>query len=470
MTAPTIPSYAGTPANYGTRRGAASASDFHGALVTDVRIDSPAYDAGIEPGMYVSQVNGASLTDMIVWLWEADEDEVELVVYDPSDDTSAACVLERFPGEDWGLTFNDAIFDEMRTCVNACVFCFMRMLPKESRDTLTIRDDDYRLSFLQGNFVTLTNMSDRDVREVVDKFLSPMNVSIHAISPDVRRRLIGRNAQRGIDVLETLMDAGIEIHAQIVLCPGLNDGEELERTLRYCEEHPLITSLGIVPLGFTKHQDRFSTSYSDDAEAARAVVEQVRPYQDRAFERFGRHTFQMSDEFYLAARVTPPPAAFYDGYPQFYDGIGMIRSYLDDTVEVLSKEPGRVRAVARALESRGERLVVIAGEAAETTVAGFVGSAGLGGTVRAIRNDYFGGNVNVSGLLCACDVLEQLEDDLSRVMLILPDVMFNANGLTLDGYHREHLLNELAERGARAFSSSTTPRELLAFLESVLGA
>uniref|UniRef100_UPI00351C9014 PDZ domain-containing protein n=1 Tax=Collinsella sp. D33t1_170424_A12 TaxID=2787135 RepID=UPI00351C9014 len=225
MTKPTVPAYASTPANYGARRGTVPAEAFRGALVVAVRPDSPAYDAGIEPGMYISHVNDQSLTDMIVWLWEADEDEVELTVFDPSDDTSTPCVLERFSGEDWGLTFNDAIFDEMRTCVNACVFCFMRMLPKESRDTLTIRDDDYRLSFLQGNFVTLTNMSDGDVEEVIDKFLSPMNVSIHAVSPDVRRSLIGRNAGRGIEVLERLMDAGIEIHAQIVLCPGLNDGD-----------------------------------------------------------------------------------------------------------------------------------------------------------------------------------------------------------------------------------------------------
>ena len=468
MTKPTVPAYASTPANYGARRGAVPAEAFRGALVVAVRPDSPAYDAGIEPGMYISHVNDQSLTDMIVWLWEADEDEVELTVFDPSDDTSTPCVLERFPGEDWGLTFNDAIFDEMRTCVNACVFCFMRMLPKESRDTLTIRDDDYRLSFLQGNFVTLTNMSDRDVEEVIDKFLSPMNVSIHAVSPDVRRSLIGRNAGRGIEVLERLMDAGIEIHAQIVLCPGLNDGDELDRTLRYCEAHPSITSLGIVPLGFTKHQDRFTSSYSDDWRAARAVVEQVRPFQERAFERFGRHTFQMSDEFYLAARLDPPQADFYDGYPQFYDGIGMIRSYLDDTDAVLA-DTARVRRAGDALRSLGLRLVVISGEAARDTVARFVESPELSGEARAIKNYYFGGNVNVTGLICACDILDQLETDLGRVMLILPEVMFNADGLTLDGYHREHLLTLLEERGARALCSSTAPQELLSFIEGDLG-
>lgn len=461
----TVPAYASQASNYGssTRRAQGDGA-FQGALVTAVRPDSPAYDAGIEPGMYVSRVNREPLTDMIVWLWEADEDEVELEVFDPSDSTTASCVLERFPGEGWGLTFNDAVFDGMRTCVNACVFCFMTMLPRESRKTLTIRDDDYRLSFLQGNFVTLTNMSDEDVENVISKNLSPMNVSIHAVTPEVRRRLIGRNAARGMEVLELLMAAGIEIHAQIVLCPGLNDGEELARTLEYCEAHPQVTSLGIVPLGFTKHQSRFTSSYSHDPALARAVVEQVRPYQDRAFERFGRHTFQLSDEFFIAARLDPPPADFYDGYPQFYDGIGMIRSYLDDTDAVL-RNPSRMVAVRDILRDRGFELLVLSGEAARPTVARFIEDESLAGKVTDIKNRYFGGNVNVTGLLTAEDILEQLPQDLGGVMLILPEVMFNASGLTLDGYHREQLLQSLEKRGGAVRVAPTTPAELLDFLE-----
>lgn len=461
----TVPDYASKVSNYGSSTGRAHGEgSFLGALVTAVRPDSPAYDAGIEPGMYVARVNGEALTDMIVWLWEADEDEVELEVFDPSDNTTASCVLERFPGEDWGLTFNDAVFDGMRTCVNACVFCFMTMLPRESRKTLTIRDDDYRLSFLQGNFVTLTNMSDADVENVISKNLSPMNVSVHAVTPEVRRRLIGRNAARGMEVLERLMAADIEIHAQIVLCPGLNDGEELVKTLEYCEAHPQITSLGIVPLGFTKHQNRFSSSYSSDPASARAVVEQVRPYQDRAYQRFGRHTFQLSDEFFIAARLDPPPADFYDGYPQFYDGIGMIRSYLDDTDDML-RNPDRMAVVGDVLSRHGLALRVLSGEAARPTVARFFEHDSLAGEVVAIKNRYFGGNVNVTGLLTAEDILEQLPQDLSGVMLILPEVMFNAGGLTLDGYHREQLLQILQERGSVVRIAPTTPAEFLAFIE-----
>lgn len=201
---------------------------------------------------------------------------------------------------------------------------------------------------MQGNFVTLTNLSDEDVQNVIARNMSPMNVSVHAVSPDVRHRMMGRNAQRGMDVLEAIMAAGIEIHAQIVLCPGMNDGEELQKTLRFCEEHEQITSLGIVPLGFTKHQNRFSWSYSDKPELARETIDMIRPFQERAFERFGRHTFQMSDEFYLDAGIEPPEADFYDGYPQYYDGIGMIRSYLDETDDVLVADAGRLARVREA--------------------------------------------------------------------------------------------------------------------------
>lgn len=462
--APTVADYAGTVANYAPTEHA----DGRGALVTAVAPASPADDAGIEPGMRVLTVNGQDLTDMIVWMWETDDDAVDLTVLDPSDDTVCATTLERFEGEDWGLEFDGAVFDGMRTCVNACVFCFMTMLPADSRKSLSIRDDDYRLSFLQGNFVTLTNMTDDDVENVIGRCLSPMNVSLHAVTPDVRRRIMGKNAARGMEVLGRLMDAGIEIHAQIVLCPGINDGDELDRTLAFCEEHPQITSLGIVPLGFTKHQNRFTTSYSDDPDAARAVIEHVRPYQERAFRRFGRHTFQMSDEFYLDAGVEVPAADWYDGYPQYYDGIGMIRSYLDDTAAALGGLADALGRIRRALADRSRTLCVVSGTSAADTVRGFVEDPALGGRVIPIKNRYFGGNVDVTGLICGCDLLEQLSDSLDGDILILPSVMFNADGMTLDGYHQDTLIRELDRRGAEVLVASTMPFELVRSLETAL--
>lgn len=452
-------------ADYGRTRDPEPAA---GGRVTAVAPDSPAWDAGIEPGMIVTSVNGAPLTDMVVWLWEADADRAVLTVHDPRDGATDTCELERLPGEDWGIAFDGAVFDGMRTCVNACVFCFMTMLPQHMRTTLYIRDDDYRLSFLQGNFVTLTNMSDADVAAVIERRMSPMNVSLHAVTPEVRRRLMGRNAARGMEVLEALIAADIEIHAQVVACPGINDGEELARTLAFCEERPQITSLGIVPMGYTRFSRRFSSSFSDDPAAARAVVELVRPFQERARARTGRTTFQLSDEFYLDARLPVPPAAWYDGYPQFYDGIGMIRSYLDDAAALREHETERLEAVAAGLARAGRALTVVSGEAARETVASFVEAEPLAGTVTAIRNDYFGGNVDVTGLICGGDLLAQLPAALTGVMLFLPDVMFNADGLTLDGYHQRRLIEDLAARGADVHVASTQPYDLLEVLEAAL--
>ena len=457
--------YARTGADYGRTK---DPDDQHGALVVAVREDSPAYDAGIEPGMRVLTVNRRTLTDMTVWLWEAGDETVEVEVFDPSDDTVTPCELERFPGEDWGIEFDGAVFDGMRTCVNACVFCFMTMLPRHMRGTLYIRDDDYRLSFLQGNFVTLTNMSDAEVADVIDHRLSPMNVSLHAVTPEVRRRLMGRNAARGMEVLRAFMDAGIEIHAQVVLCPGLNDGEELLRTLTFCEEHPQITSLGIVPLGYTRFQERFTSSFSDDPLAARAVIDQVAPFQERMRAARGRTVFQLADEFYLDAKVEPPAAELYDGYPQYYDGIGMVRSYLDETKELVEREGHRLAEAAERLSRRKRRLVVVSGMAARDVVAGFVERSPLQGEVRGIVNDYFGGNVDVTGLICGEDLLAQIGEDLQGVMLFVPDVMFNADALTLDGYHQMRLVAELSRRGAECHIASTMPSDLLRSLEDAL--
>lgn len=451
-------------ADYGRTRD----PDSGGALVTGVRDDSPAYDAGIEAGMRILEVNGRPLQDMIDWLWEASDGSVELTVLDPTDGTVAACELERLPGEDWGIDFDGAVFDGMRTCVNACTFCFMRMLPPSMRGTLYIRDDDYRLSFLQGNFVTLTNMGDEDIERVISRNLSPMNVSLHAVDPDVRRALMGRNAARGMYALERLIAGGIEVHAQIVLVPGVNDGAELDRTLSWCAERPAVSSLGIVPLGYTRFQKRFTSSFSDDPNRARAVIEQVRPYQEEARRTRGRTVFQLADEFYLDAGVPVPDAASYDGYPQYYDGIGMIRSYLDEVAAIREGEADRLAAAGSSLRSRGLSLLVLSGGAARDTVAAFVEGPPLEGSVLAIENRYFGGNVDVTGLICGGDLLEQVADALDGVMLFVPDVMFNADGLTLDGYHRSELETELTGRGALVRVVSTMPRDLLASLEAAL--
>ena len=441
-----------------------------GAWVAKVEEGSPAWEVGIEPGMRIDEVNGVRPRDIIDWRWEADGGWCELVVYDPRDGSTTPCELEREPGQDWGIEFTDVLFDGIQTCCNACVFCFMAMLPKEARATLTLRDDDYRLSFLQGNFVTLTNVSDDDVERIITHGLTPMNVSIHAISDDVRRKMIGAKARRGVEVLERLCEADIEIHAQIVLCPGINDGEELHKTLTWAESHPQVTSLAIVPMGYTKHSRRFDRSFSDDIDASREVVRLIEPYQQRARARYGQTRFQLSDEFYVDADLPVPPAETYDGYPQFYDGIGMLRSFLDETSIVAETRSNDINNLAGLLTSRNMRAILVCGEAARKTVEVFCKAVSSEDRVRthAIRNDYFGGDVNVTGLIVSEDLLAQLPSDLSGTLAVLPEVMFNFDSVTLDGDSQEHILSEIACRGGGAIVCEPSPGKLLDALLAAL--
>ena len=383
-----------------------------GAWVESIEEGSPAARAGIERGMRIVSVNGAPLRDLIDWRWEADGAVCELEV-ERKDGSVFTAELVRSFGEDWGVDFTDVIFDGIRTCVNACQFCFMSMLPEDMRPSLSLRDDDYRLSFLQGNFVTLTNVSDEDAERIIECDLEPMNVSLHAISPEVRRSLIGARAQRGIEVLERLLDAGIEVHGQIVLCPGINDGDELERTLAWVEERPLIRSIALVPVGYTRYSRRFTSSYSDDPASARAVVELVGPYQERSRARDGITRFQLSDEFYVAAGMEVPPSDDYDGYPQFHDGIGMLRSFLDEAALVCAERRDELEQVASSLRADGRRALLICGEAAHETIGAFCRLWAPTGEIeaRSIRNDFFGGDVNVTGLIVAEDLLAQQESN-----------------------------------------------------------
>ena len=383
-----------------------------GALIESVEEGSPAWKAGLEPGMIIEKVNGVVPKDLIDWRWEADGSLCELEVSVPGDEALYECVLERESGEDWGVDF--------------------------------------------------VNLTDEDVERIISHKLEPMNVSLHAISPDVRRNLIGARAARGIEVLEKLMDAGIEIHGQIVLCPNINDGEELDKTLDWVEAHHQITSLAIVPLGYTKDSKRFTHSYSDDVELSRSVVKIVEPYQERARASLGITRFQLSDEFYVDAQLPIPPAYTYDGYPQFYDGIGMLRSFLDEAEEVCNTMRTALDEADTYLSARSRKILLIVGEAAQQTIQTFCDDWSADGNVStfAVRNDFFGGDVNVTGLICAVDLLAQVPEDLTDVLVVLPEVMFNFDKVTLDGMSLADLTAQLEARGAKVIMSIPGPTNI----------
>lgn len=435
----------GAPRSRGCRR----AAEPPRALVRAVVPDSPADDAGFEPGCYVTSVDGRLVRDLIDWRWLAADDVIELGYVDLDGDAGTV-ELAREPGEEWGFEFEGVVFDGVKQCRNACTFCFMRQLPDDARSSLTLRDDDFRLSFLAGTFVTFTNLDAADEARIVEQRISPLRCSLHASDPAVRRRMIGRHAQHGIDALERLLAAGIEFHAQIVLVPDQNDGDVLAGTLEWAYARPGILDVCIVPLGFTKHQSSFDRSF-DSPEAARGVIDLVAPFQRRALAERGSMWAFPADEFYARAFGPAlldnlPPAESYGDFGMFEDGVGIIRSFADDWRA--AEEAGVVERAARVLRETGARVRYVAGEATRHFLGPLVAQSPLSGLFEPlfVKNEFFGGNVNVTGLLCGCDVADAVraarfgEDPFgARALFVLPRVMFNDGMATLDDMSLEDM-------------------------------
>ncbi|MEG0070886.1 MAG: DUF512 domain-containing protein [Raoultibacter sp.] len=404
------------------------------AMIVDVAQGSPADDAGFSAGCVLLAVNGKPLRDIIDWRWLSAEEFIEVSYIDTDGDRGVVC-LERDFGEDWGFSFEGAIFDSLKLCRNACTFCFMRQLPDDVRSSLVLRDDDFRLSFLQGTFVTLTNLTEEDEARIIEQHISPLRVSLHAVTPEVRRGLIGKHAAHGIAACERLLEAGIEMHAQIVLLPGINDGEELNHTLTWAYRYPGIVNIGIVPVGFTKHQTTFSKSFNDVSDA-RAVVECIGAFQDRAQAERGCAWVYAADEFYRNAYPRDlldhvPPTRHYGDFSMFEDGIGIIRSFIDDW----NRSSDLIAETACALGRTATRIHFVIGYAQREFFIPLIEASPLKGKIIPfpVKNDYFGGNVDVTGLLCGCDIAAALHDASSEIThAVIPEVVFNDDNMTLD--------------------------------------
>ncbi len=417
---------------------------FIGAPVVAVEQNSPADDAGFGPGCFITAIDGQQVRDIIDWRWLSADDAIE-VSYVDADGDAGAVTLERDPGEDWGFAFDGVVFDGVKLCRNACTFCFMRQLPRGMRPSLSLRDDDFRLSFLSGTFVTLTNLSEEDEQRIIDQRISPLRVSLQAVGAEVRRNLIGRHAAHGLAALERLLDAGIECHAQIVLVPGQNDGEALDETLAWAYARPGILDVGIVPLGYTRHQDVFAESFDDPA-AAREVLKQIEPFQQKARAERGHAWVHAADEFYCNAygvdvAASLPPSSDYGDFDMYEDGIGIARSCVDEWRAACATNTAG--ECADALRARGMRARLVAGRAMEPYFGRLIAEAGMEDCFSPlyVDNAYFGGNVTVTGLLCGCDIARVIAEaraadgDNADVLFFVPNVVFNDDGLTLDGMH-----------------------------------
>ena len=428
-------------ASYGSRIPTAS----KGGILATVTPDGPAARVYLEPDDIIMSAEGQRVRDVIDWQWLADGDSVSLQVIRPGD-LVEEFTITREPGEAWGLTFTETVFDGVRTCRNKCAFCFMTQLPKGLRRALYLRDDDFRLSFLQGNFITLTNLTPEDVTRIAEQHLSPLYVSLHAVDPEVRKTLVCAKEDRALKRFDQLIEAGIDIHVQIVAVPGVNDGVVLEETLTWLAEREGIASVGIVPLGFTAHQQRFTGSYEDPA-TARALIAAIEPWQEAFRERDKITWVHLADEFYLNAGIDVPPADTYDGYPQYENGIGLVRSYLDETAELADAISSAVSGVM-ASRTAENPVILISGELFAPVLKRVLASFGAmepAICVLPVENLFFGGNVSVTGLLVGADLLPAIAGLPESATVLLPDAVVNADGLLLD----DVAASELGKRTGR---------------------
>jgi putative radical SAM enzyme (TIGR03279 family) len=420
-------------------------------VVTDVVEGSPAHRAGIEAGSRIVAIDGVVPQDVIEYQQLTDGSTVALRLLE-ADGSERAVVVDKLDGEPLGILVASAVFDRVRTCDNHCPFCFIYQLPKGMRRSLYVKDDDYRLSFLYGNFTTLTRFTELDAERVLTERLGPLYVSIHTTDPELRATML-RNPRGATSLrwLEVLLDGGIEVHGQVVLCPGINDGAALEHTLLdVLDQYDALASLGVVPLGVSDFTTEPTLRAHTQSEAA-AAIDVVERYQELFVRAVGRRLVHASDELYVVAERPLPGIERYDSLDQAENGIGLWASFEASFLRRrrgLEVRPGFFQSVdgAPALGYRAphtttepsdtagaERVVVLTGEYAAPLLVDLFERTGLGGVeVHPVANRFFGGNIAVAGLLCGADVAAAIERDGGAATYLVPDACVT-NDRFLDG-------------------------------------
>lgn len=383
--------------------------------ISRITAGSLAEELELVAGDKILQVNGRTPLDIIDLSFQLAEEEIELLI-EHGDGERELIEFEKDIDEELGAEFESAVFDGVRRCKNHCVFCFVDMIAPNMRRTLSIKDDDYRLSFLFGNFITLTNLTPKDFQRIKKYHLSPLFVSVHSMNPDLRAKMLRTPLAAQIQTqLDELERAGVEYHTQVVLCAGLNDGAELDFTItEILKRRPHALSLAIVPVGVTRHRrDKFPLKQFDKAGAAK-VIEQVEAFQQKIRAESGRTFVYLGDEFYLLAEQPLPPVDYYDDFPQIENGIGMTRNFIEE-LGTRNQELGIGNL----------SIDVISGTSFAKVLKGLVDAPNV--RIVPVVNKFFGDRVNVSGLLTGRDIIEALKTlDGQRDLILIPATALKA--------------------------------------------
>ncbi len=421
-----------------------------GHRMKNILPESIASELGLESGDVLLAINGQEITDVFDYQYAVMDERIEVLIEKPSGEEWLLEIDKEYD-EDLGVEFDNGLMDDYRSCHNKCIFCFIDQMPGGMRDTLYFKDDDSRLSFLQGNYVTLTNMSDHDIERIIRYHLSPINISFQTTNPKLRCMMLNnRFAGAALAKVDRLYEGGVTMNGQIVLCRGINDGAELERSIGDLTRYiPLLESVSVVPVGLSKYREGLYPLEPFTKEDAYGVLEIIHGWQQRLYAEHGLHFIHASDEWYILAGLPLPEAERYDGYPQLENGVGMLRLQEEEFREALQDVRDKIERGDIVLPIQPRQVSVATGLLACDHVRDMARRLmalcpGLTIWVYPIRNDFFGELITVSGLLTGGDLKNQLlGKELGEGLSLPENVLRSGEAVFLDDMTPAQLGNAL---------------------------
>lgn len=409
--------------------------------IKDILPDSIAEEMEIEAGDYLLTINDTEIKDILDYKYQI-FDEYIVVTIEKADGEIWDLEIEKEENEDLGLVFEEQLIDKPRSCANKCIFCFMDQLPPKVRETLIFKDDDFRLSFMTGNYVTFTNSSYKDLDRIIKYHLSPINVSVHATDPEIRKMMLNnKNAGMILDYIKYLTDNRIQVNAQIVLCPDINDGEILDKTIsELAVYYPNLLSIAIVPVGLTKYREGLYELKGFTSESASRLIDQVESWQDKFFEKYGDNLVFCADEFYVKAEREIPDCTRYGNFEQLEDGIGLMAYFTMDFNKALMKYKSQKleKTVSVATGKSAYKFIREKADILEQTFEG------LKINVYAIENLFFGPEITVTGLITGGDLINGLKDkELGEYLVIDKKMLKDDADIFLDNVHLDEVKEAL---------------------------